>query len=120
MIGFLKGATMLRNRKRLLILALGLIVVASLIEFGRLAFETTRAQTRTGRERWEYCTVNTVTPGSGGWKAQIHRGTNVDNVESDISGISTINRLGVDGWELVSVVHESGNSVEYFLKRQLR
>ena len=106
--------------KPILILALGLIVVGLSAEFGRLALETTRAQTRIGRERWEYCTVNTISPGSGGWKAQIFRGGNVENAESDISGILTVNRLGSDGWELVSVAHVSGNSVEYFLKRQLR
>ena len=111
---------MFQNPKRILILALGLIVVASLTEIGRLGFETTRAQIRVGRERWEYCTVNTISAGSGGWKAQIHRGGNVENADSDISGISTVNRLGSDGWELVGVAHMSGNSVEYFLKRQLR
>jgi hypothetical protein len=61
-----------------------------------------------------------VTPGSGGWKAQVSRGSSIDNVDSDITGISTVNRLGLEGWELVSVVHEKGNSVEYFLKRPLR
>ena len=111
---------MFHNSKRIVTLALCVIVVALLTEFGRLTLETTRAQTRIGRDRWEYCTVNTISPGSGGWKAQIHRGGNVETADSDISGISTLNRLGGDGWELVGVTHMSGNSVEYFLKRQVR
>jgi hypothetical protein len=61
-----------------------------------------------------------VTPGSGGWKAQFSRGSSIENVESDITGISTVNKLGLEGWEVVSVVHERGGSVEYFLKRPMR
>ena len=113
---------MLIQRKQILVLVLSVIGIVSIAELGRYAFQ---AQTRPPsspmtRVRWEYCTVNTVTPGSGGWKAQESRGSSIDNVDSDITGISSVNRLGLEGWELVSVVHERGNSVEYFLKRPLR
>jgi hypothetical protein len=98
-----------------------IVVSVSALAIAQLARYTLQAQPRLpARERWEYCTVNMVTPGSGGWKAQVSRGSSVDNVDSDITGISTVNRLGLEGWELVSVVHEKGNSVEYFLKRPMR
>ncbi|HEY0348518.1 MAG TPA: hypothetical protein VGC60_10245, partial [Pyrinomonadaceae bacterium] len=59
-------------------------------------------------------------PGTGGWKAQVSHGGRIENVDSDITGLSTVNGLGQTGWELVSVVHETGNSTEYFLKRSIR
>ena len=113
---------MVRNRKyTILILIVSVLALASITEFGRHAWQSIEAQTRvsTMPQRWEYCTVNMITPGSGGWKAQVSHGGSIENVDSDISGISTLNRLGLDGWELVSVVHETGNSVEYFLKRPM-
>ena len=114
---------MVRNRKfTILILIVTVLTFVSITEFGRYALQAIEAQTRIPTppprsQRWEYCTVNMITPGTGGWKAQVSHGGSVENVDSDITGLSTVNRLGVDGWELVSVVHEAGNSVEYFLKR---
>ena len=116
---------MVRNRKyKILILLVSVLVLASITEFGRQALQAIQAQTRMPTppprsQRWEYCTVNMITPGTGGWKAQVSHGGSIENVDSDITGISTVNRLGFDGWELVSVVHETGNSVEYFLKRPM-
>ena len=97
-----------------------IVVSVSALAIAQWARYTLQAQPRLPRERWEYCTVNMVTPGSGGWKAQVSRGSSIDNVDSDITGISTVNKLGLEGWEIVSVVHEKGNSVEYFLKRPMR
>jgi hypothetical protein len=114
---------MVRNRKfTILILIVSVLALASITEFGRQAVQAIQAQTRlpTQPQRWEYCTVNMITPGTGGWKAQLSRGGGIENVESDITGISTLNRLGMNGWELVSVVHQTGNSAEYFLKRPIR
>jgi len=114
---------MVRNRKyTILIIILSVLAFASITECGRYALQAIEAQTRIPTQpprsqRWEYCTVNMITPGTGGWKAQVSHGGSVENVDSDITGLSTVNRLGVDGWELVSVVHEAGNSAEYFLKR---
>ena len=115
---------MLRNRKFALLIVI--VSVVALVVIGYWGSRALQAQPRQPsssllpRQRWEYCTVNTVTPGSGGWKAQISYGARTENVDSDINGVSTLNRLGLDGWELVSVVHENGNSVEYCLKRPLR
>ena len=114
---------MLRNRKyAILILIVSVLALTSITEFGRHAWQSIEAQTRvsTMPQRWEYCTVNMITPGSGGWKAQVSHGAGIENTESDITGLSTVNRLGMSGWELVSVVHQTGNSAEYFLKRPLR
>lgn len=110
---------MFRNWKSAVVIVS--ITAIALVSLTELSLRALQAQGRQpGRERWEYCTVNMVTPGSGGWKAQVSRGANIENVDSDITGISTVNRLGVEGWELVGVVHEKGNSVEYFLKRPVR
>lgn len=115
---------MVRNRKfTILILIVSILALASITEFGRSALQAIQAQTRlppTQPQRWEYCTVNMITPGTGGWKAQVSHGGAIENADSDITGISTVNRLGQSGWELVSVVHETGNSAEYFLKRPIR
>ena len=83
----------------------------------------TMAQARPGgptpatRQRWEYCTILNITPGTAGWKAQVARNGVIETWDSDLSGTSTLNRLGLEGWELVSVSHQTGNSAEYFLKR---
>ena len=114
---------MVRNRKfTILILIVSVLALASVTGFGRYAVQAIQAQTRLPgqSQKWEYCTVNMITPGSGGWKAQVSHGGGIENVESDITGISTVNRLGLNGWELVSVVHQTGNSAEYFLKRPIR
>ena len=81
------------------------------------------AQGRTGsstpatRQKWEYCTILNTSPGTGGWKAQVARGGSIETMDSDVSGITTLNKLGTEGWELVGVVHQTGYSTEYFLKR---
>ncbi len=114
---------MVRNRKfTILILIVSVLALALITGFGRHALQAIQAQTRlpTQPQRWEYCTVNMITPGTGGWKAQVSHGAGIENVDSDITGLSTVNRLGQTGWELVSVVHETGNSAEYFLKRPIR
>ena len=114
---------MVRNRKfTISILIVSVLALASITEFGRYAVQVIQAQTRlsTQPQKWEYCTVNMITPGTAGWKAQVSHGGSIENVDSDMTGLSTVNRLGQTGWELVSVVHETGNSSEYFLKRPIR
>jgi hypothetical protein len=114
---------MIRQKNSLI--ALMIITPIAVVSMTGLSLRALNAQTRPPfippeRQKWEYCTVQMVTPGSGGWKAQLSNGSSIENVDSDISGISTVNRLGMSGWEVVSVVHERGGSVEYFLKRPMR
>jgi hypothetical protein len=88
---------MARNRKfTILILIVTVLTFVSITEFGRYAVQAIQAQTRlpTQPQRWEYCTVNMITPGSGGWKAQLSHGGAIENVESDLTGISTLNLSG--------------------------
>jgi hypothetical protein len=121
----MKGATMSLKRRLITILLLSIVGVVLVTGLGRQIFQ---AQTRTTppvpvtaqRQRWEYCVVNEIRLTTLGWKAHESHGGNVDTVDSDMTGISAVNRLGGDGWEVVSVVHQSGNSAEYFLKRPMR
>jgi hypothetical protein len=93
-------------------LAVGLHVLS-----GATVAQGRASQAPAPRLRWEYCTILNITPGTGGWKAQVARGGVIETMDSDLSGTSTLNRLGAEGWELVSVSHQTGNSAEYFLKR---
>ena len=116
---------MVLNRRRLMVVVLSLIGLVSLTVVCRQVFP---AQPRTStpqpgstlRLRWEYCVVNEISLTTLGWKAHVSRGGNVETVDSDMTGISAVNRLGGEGWEVVNVVHEKGNSAEYFLKRPMR
>ncbi|HYW70889.1 MAG TPA: hypothetical protein VE961_07640 [Pyrinomonadaceae bacterium] len=118
---------MLIKPRAITILAVSLMGVVLLAGLGRQIFE---AQTRVPtppplygsaqRQRWEYCVVNEISLTTLGWKAHVSHGGNIETVDSDMTGISVLNRLGGEGWELVGAAHESGNSVEYFLKRPMR
>jgi hypothetical protein len=116
---------MMHNRRfRILVVVICLVVLGFLVARGwHVLSGATMAQTRTGsaapatRQKWEYCTILNITPGTAGWKAQVARGGIIETMDSDLSGTSTLNRLGAEGWELVSVSHLPGNSAEYFLKR---
>jgi len=52
---------------------------------------TTMAQPRPGgstsatRDKWEYCTVLNITPGTAGWKAQVARNGIIETMDSDLS-----------------------------------
>jgi hypothetical protein len=114
------------QRFRILVMASCLIVLGLVMAAGwHVLSGATMAQTRTGnsapatRQKWEYCAILNITPGTAGWKAQVARGGIIETMDSDLSGTSTLNRLGAEGWELVSVSHQTGNSAEYFLKRPL-
>jgi len=116
---------MIRNRKYtilILILIVSVLALASITEFGPHALQATEAQNRlpTQPQRWEYCTVNTITPGTGGWKAQVSHGGSIENVDSDITGISTVNRLGLKRVGTGERRPPDRDSAEYFLKRPMR
>ena len=112
------------QRLRILVMVSCLVILGFVMTTGwHVLSGATMAQGRTGsstpanRQKWEYCTILNITPGTGGWKAQVARGGVIETMDSDLSGTSTLNRLGLDGWEMVSASHQTGNSVEYFLKR---
>ncbi len=119
---------MMRNQRfRILAMVSCLVVFSFVMVLGwHVSSRVAMAQVRAGsptlatRQKWEYCTILNITPGTGGWKAQVARGGVIETMDSDLSGTTTLNRLGADGWELVSVSHQTGNSAEYFLKRPLR
>src|ERR1044072_8001706 len=114
---------MVINRKHITILALSLIGVVVLTGLSRQVFQaqTTRPGPVPGpaplthRQRLEYCVVNEIGLTTLGWKAKLSHGVNVETVDSDMTGISVVNRLGGGGWGVVSVVPQPGNSAEYFL-----
>ena len=117
----------MRNQRfRILVIVACLVVLGFAMTIGlHVLSGTTMAQVRTGsstpatRQKWEYCTILNITPGTAGWKAQVARGGIIEAMDSDLSGITTLNKLGGEGWELASVSHQTGNSAEYFLKRPL-
>jgi hypothetical protein len=115
----------MRNQRfRILVMVSCLVVLVLVTAIGwHVLSGATMAQVRSSssasatRQKWEYCTILNITPGTAGWKAQVARNGIIETMDSDLSGITTLNRLGLEGWELVSVSHQTGNSAEYFLKR---
>ena len=115
------------QRLRILVMVSCLVVFGLVTAIGwHVLSGATMAQVRSGssapatRQKWEYCTILNITPGTAGWKAQVARNGIIETMDSDVSGITTLNRLGLDGWELVGAVHQTGYSTEYFLKRPSR
>jgi len=116
------------QRFRTLVMFSCLVVLGFVMAIGwHVLSGAAMAQGRTGSsmpasrqvQKWEYCTILNTSPGTGGWKAQVARGGSIETMDSDVSGITTLNKLGAEGWELVGVVHQTGYSTEYFLKRPL-
>jgi hypothetical protein len=116
---------MMRNQRfRILVMVSCLVVLGFVMAIGwHVLSGATMARAQTGsstsatRQKWEYCTILNITPGTAGWKAQVARNGIIETMDSDVSGITTLNRLGFEGWELVSVSHQTGYSAEYFLRR---
>src|SRR5437762_6614852 len=105
------------QRLRILVMVSCLVILGFVMTIGwHVLSGATMAQGRSGssapttRQKWEYCTVLNITPGTAGWKAQVARNGIIETMDSDVSGISTLNRLGLEGWELVSVSHQTGYS----------
>jgi len=75
-------------------------------------------------DKWEYCymsspfnyTTNKI------WKVYVSQGGETQMADSDRTGITALNRLGTEGWELVSASDEVGGpslptSTRFVLKR---
>ena len=78
-------------------------------------------------QKWEYCAIfSNVSLGREGWKAQVvysrDGAETFEEAGNSSHLISTLNRLGADGWELVGISNEvtsmgSQTLTKFFLKR---
>src|ERR1044072_1333131 len=108
------------NRKHITILALCLIGVVILTGLSCQVFQaqTTRPGPVPGpapltqRQRLEYCVVNEIGLTTLGWKAKLSHGGNVETVDSDMTGISVVNRLCGGGRGVGRGRHPPGDYAE--------
>ena len=109
------------QRNRSVVLVLSVLAMALVAEISRHQFQAQTQPPSSARVRWEYCMVDEIRGGDG-WKASVHYGSGTaQTIETDYTGIGAVNRLGLEGWEVVSVLPLArDNSVEYFLKRPVR
>lgn len=75
-------------------------------------------------QRWEYCLMSPPYPTPYGWKVNIYLGGKDETIDSDMSSVAALNKLGADGWELVGVSDEvvnQGNQTftKFLLKRSI-
>ncbi|SRR6266404_6582425 len=77
--------------------------------------------------RWEYCYVSSpfIYGTATNWKAHVSYGREMQLVDSDPSGVAALNKLGAEGWELVTASDEGVHvvtpglppSTKFILKR---
>lgn len=76
-------------------------------------------------QRWDYCYVSSpfAYETATNWKVSVSYGGEVRMADSDVTGIAALNKLGAEGWELISasdeVVREGGPPIRtrFILKR---
>ena len=68
------------------------------------------AQSQEKHQKWEYCYVSSPfmfgTSGSISTKVYVSQGGEKWLADSDSTGVAALNKLGADGWELVSASDE--------------
>ena len=106
---FLEGVQTVNIRiSRSAALALTVIWLASIVLLGRHypSVEVMAAQSQEKHQKWEYCYVSSPfsfgTSGSLSTKVYVSQGGERWLADSDSTGIAALNKLGADGWELVS------------------
>lgn len=90
------------------LLVIGLATLASLSRDHLLG--EAMAQSKEKPQKWEYCYVSSAfqsgTVGNISFKVYVSQGGEKSLVDSDSTGVAALNRLGADGWELVSASDE--------------
>lgn len=95
-----------------------LIVVVTMVALGvwNITGSSTVAQTQEAKkvQRWEYCYMSNPYSTVDGWKVIVSQGGGQETRDTDQTGVTALNRLGSDGWELVGT---SGDDTKFFLRR---
>ena len=96
-------------------LLLTVVVVATLVLLSRIHSPgEAMAQSQQKPQKWEYCYVSSPFQygGNGGvtTKVFVSQGGEKWLADSDSTGVSALNRLGAEGWELVSASDELLNT----------
>jgi len=116
----------MRNGNYRTLLLVTLFITAVIVgSFGRhAALNPAMAQTQETRktQRWEYCYMSAPYSTNDGWKVRVSRGGDQEIRDSDQTGAAALNKLGLDGWELVGsggeVVNQGNQTfTHFFLKR---
>jgi hypothetical protein len=73
-------------------------------------------------QQWEYCYVSSPFPckTNTNWKVNVSYGGAMQMADADLTGITALNKLGADGWELVSAsdaAQGSSSTPRFILKR---
>lgn len=102
----------MKNRIRqsvvLVLLVVGLATLVSLSRHDLLG--EAMAQSKEKPQKWEYCYVSSPfqsgTIGNISFKVYVSQGGEKWLADSDSTGVAALNRLGADGWELVTASDE--------------
>jgi hypothetical protein len=109
----------MKNQKPLLIVLV--LAVTGTFLMNRYVFAKS-SPADDGKRKWEYCHLHAPNRDEGNhYKAAFQIETTPqgkwDYVDSDYSGLVALNRLGVDGWEVVFIIPVANGPNEYLLKR---
>lgn len=93
------------------LLALAVIGLATVVLLNRRNLVTpAMAQPQETRrvEKWEYCYMSSPFNYNNNktWKVYVSQGGETQMADSDRTGVAALNKLGGDGWELVSASDE--------------
>lgn len=92
----------------LVLLVVGLATLVSLSRHDLVG--EAMAQSKEKPQKWEYCYVSSAfqsgTIGNISFKVYVSQGSEKWLADSDSTGVAALNRLGAEGWELVTASDE--------------
>ena len=113
------------TRSLLSVIMIVLVAVIFLQRSNLLNAVTAQPQEVKKIQKWDYCYVSSPFnyETANTWKVNVSYGSEVRMADSDSTGIAALNKLGAEGWELISasdqVVRQGGAeiSTRFILKR---
>ena len=104
-----------------------MVAVAGMIFLSRLNTQATAQSQETKRAtQWEYCFVTNpyAYERANNWVVSVSYGGSSQIAETDVTGVSALNKLGAEGWELVGISNTSDKErptpTSYIFKRPKR
>ena len=102
-------------RNRILNYSIALVVLAGLAGMLFLSRHSTmnqamgQSQQAKKSQQWEYCYVSGpyTYETTNNWKVSISYGGATQMADTDLTGVAALNKLGAEGWELVSAIDEA-------------